>query len=185
MNTSQISPTINHNGPIQIICTQKCHDAIASDTALKGRARQYCILLSRNDTLSQKASEKMRSKVNLSELIAAGYLEIKAQTEGFNHSETPTHPIESLGQQSIANVSEMSQKNHRTANTCATLQIVATALRKAAISTHRIKPLRQVTDQRLTATEQHNKHSNPDSEQLRSHDANIISPILQFAAGRF
>ena len=182
MNMSQTSQTINHNDPIQISCTQKCHDAMVSDKALKGRARQYCMLISRNDELSQKASEQMRGKVNLAKLIANGYVEINAQTEGEVQTTAPVFATGSIKQQGSSIASKRPQIDNQTAKKRPNQQVAATPPRKAAISTHRIKPLRQMTDSSLASVEQRGKFN---CVEQRPHDANPISPILQFATGQF
>lgn len=182
MNTSQISQPINHNDPIQISCTQKCHDAMACDTGIKGRTRQYCLLLNRDDQLSQKASEQMRGKVNLAKLIANGYVEINAQTKDGIQTTASVFATGSIKQQGSTIASKRPQRDNQAANKRTYHQVATTTPRKEVISTHRITPLSQLTERPSISVEQRSKSN---CLEQRPHNPNPVSPILQFAAGRF
>ncbi len=61
--------------PGALKCTPKCQTALTSDNTLNCRTRQYCLLLTRGDELSQKVSEKLSAKIDVPALLQAGYLE--------------------------------------------------------------------------------------------------------------
>ncbi|WP_230661288.1 hypothetical protein [Psychrobacter sp. I-STPA10] len=65
----------------KIFCTTKGLKALNEDSKLKGRERQYCLLLSRGDDMSHFISEQLRQKVDLAHLLEEGYIEIDETDE--------------------------------------------------------------------------------------------------------
>lgn len=65
----------------KVCCTDKCHKALLDDSQLKGRERQFCLLLSRGDEMSQLVSQQLRKKVNLDYLLNEGYVELMSDSE--------------------------------------------------------------------------------------------------------
>lgn len=174
--TNQAKPSAQStpNQPVNLSCTQKCRDAIAADTEITGRTRQYCMLLTRDDNLSQKACARMSAKINLSKLIDAGYIQTGQE------SEQKSQPLKSSQQKraiSPANNthSRFDNKSPKPSARSARNDKSAT---KLAISTQRVKPLRRVSGQVSSSAKSN-------SLPVQSISASTVSPMLQFAAGKF
>lgn len=60
-------------------CTDKCLQALANNSQLQVRERQYCIVLSQQDMLSQNLSQHLSSSVDVQKMLNAGFLYIDSE----------------------------------------------------------------------------------------------------------
>lgn len=76
----------------KISCTTKGLKALIEDPKLKGRERQYCLLLSRGDEMSHLISAQLRQKVDLEYLLNQGYIEVNVSNNTDDSEELTIAP---------------------------------------------------------------------------------------------